>query len=1440
MKLLKHPVLKRSASVVLATFALVANQVPASAAQLVEPSTNDQLETTEDSGLNIIDVLANDAPEAVITSYTQGTLGEVGEVKNSQGTIIQLTYTPAADANGSDEFTYTATTDGGEVVSTVAVTIAAVADAPAAGDDDLPLAGEIVENSPAIDVTADLLANDSDADNDPPNSSLSIVSITPAASGTVALVNGVVTYEPTSDKATSDSFSYTISDGDEATADATGSVSVTIVPVDDAPTAVADDQNVVDEGGSVNIDVLANDEDVDGGELAVASISAPDHGTAAWSAEAGAIVYTHDDTENTLTDSFSYTLNGGSEATVSVAITPVDDAPTATDDDATAAEGASVTIAVLNNDPDLDGGDKIVASISEAPSIGTAVISQDASSIVYTHTGDTLGEVPFKYTVNGGSEATVNVTVTNSDDDPPVVDPPATLEILEDASATPIPVLTDGQTDADGSVLSIASIGTAAHGTAKLVEGTVTYTPNADFFGEDSFTIVVTDGDGGNDDLTLTANVTVASVNDAPVAKDDFYTGESEPFCIECGPIQIGGHFDGAVQEDTPTTLRLLDNDSDIDSQTLSVDPESLSLDTAIGTLEVVQGGVLYTPAENYFGEFEFTYRIMDGPAAGEDTLFSKTASVTVEVKNLEDPLVAVVDEATVAEDGVINVDVQANDIDVDRTGFGLVDVSQPAGGFAAVAGDKVRVQPDPNFSGTLEIEYTIRADFPVDDRFFGPGTSCDVPFFFEAEGAIPGCELVTGVLFVEVVGVNDQPEAAQDEATTDEDTPVTIDVLGNDTDADVDALSIDRTTQGRIGSVEIVDGKVVYTPDENANGSDSFIYYATDGDLLSVALVSVEITPVNDDPTIEGRKLLIDEDSDARFVVSIDDIDSETLTVSLSTEPVEGSVSIEGTSIIYTPPINFFGEVGFGLTVSDDAGGSSAGEFTVTVASVNDEPVAEDLAIELDEDTSAPGTIDVTDVEQTDDQLLTEIGTEPTLGTVALTGTSFVYTPDADANGEDSFTVVLTDLDGASVTSTVSVNIIPVNDAPEIEGQSVETDEDTSVEINVVATDVDKDDLTLGVETESANGDVEIDGMTVTFTPAPDWHGETTFDLNVTDTPPGNDSQLARLVLAEPAAVATFTITVASVNDEPTISAETLVLDEDTSGTVEVATSDIEDDFAKIELVVSIGDQGSKGTAEIVEGSVVYTPDADENGDDEFELIVTDSDGASVSTMAQVSITPVNDDPTAAACEPMSVLNNVEIEFDPSVCGSDIDGDELTVVEESVEATNGTATVTDGMVVFTPSAGFVGDAGVQFLLSDGEGEPAESSIQLEVTSPYVGVGGKDGQLVRIYSAMLGRLPDDLGFAYWTEMMDNGVHLSDLVTYFGTSDEFANTYGDRLLEDTNEEWIEFVYGEILDRSSDEEGKAYYLGLLDSGEATREEIVVFFAESEEYKQKTQTG
>ncbi|MDW2111022.1 tandem-95 repeat protein, partial [Vibrio sp. 2089] len=100
---------------------------------------------------------------------------------------------------------------------------------------------------------------------------------------------------------------------------------------------------------------------------------------------------------------------------------------------------------------------------------------------------------------------------------------------------------------------------------------------------------------------------------------------------------------------------------------------------------------------------------------------------------------------------------------------------------------------------------------------------------------------------------VNDAPVAKDDIATTQEDTAVTIDVLPNDSDVDGDKLSIQSATVPEAqGKVEIVDGKLVFTPAENFNGQAEITYTVTDGQLTDEAKVTVTVNPVNDAPTIK------------------------------------------------------------------------------------------------------------------------------------------------------------------------------------------------------------------------------------------------------------------------------------------------------------------------------------------------------------------------------------------------------------------------------------------------------------------------------------------------------------------------------------------------------------------------------------------------------------
>ena len=182
---------------------------------------------------------------------------------------------------------------------------------------------------------------------------------------------------------------------------------------------------------------------------------------------------------------FTYTLNGGSTATVSVTVSCNDDPPTAVDDSATVAEdSAASAIDVLANDTDTDGGPRSVASVTQ-PANGTVVITGGGSGLTYqpnaNYCNSQAGGTPdtFTYTLNGGDSATVSVTVTCVDDPPTAVNDSAT--VVEDSGAAARDVLAN-DLNADGGPITIASASDPANGTVAVTGGGtgLTYQPDAE------------------------------------------------------------------------------------------------------------------------------------------------------------------------------------------------------------------------------------------------------------------------------------------------------------------------------------------------------------------------------------------------------------------------------------------------------------------------------------------------------------------------------------------------------------------------------------------------------------------------------------------------------------------------------------------------------------------------------------------------------------------------------------------------------------------------------------------------------------------------------------------------------------------------------------------------------------------------------------------------
>ena len=259
-------------------------------------------------------------------------------------------------------------------------------------------------------VALSVLANDIDIDGD----SLSVASVTQGADGTVA-INGdnTVTYTPNANFNGADSFTYTASDGNGGTDTATATI--TVNAVNDAPFAAADGATT-NEDTAVALSVLANDIDIDGDSLGVASVTQGANGSVAINGD-NTVTYTPNANFNGA-DSFTYTVadgNGGTDtATVTITVTGVNDAPSAQPDTGIADEDP-ITITVLANDSDVEGNSLSVLSVTQ-PANGTAAINPD-DTVRYTPDGDFEDGIDtFTYTVsdgNGGTDtATVYVAVT--------------------------------------------------------------------------------------------------------------------------------------------------------------------------------------------------------------------------------------------------------------------------------------------------------------------------------------------------------------------------------------------------------------------------------------------------------------------------------------------------------------------------------------------------------------------------------------------------------------------------------------------------------------------------------------------------------------------------------------------------------------------------------------------------------------------------------------------------------------------------------------------------------------------------------------------------------------------------------------------------------------------------------------------------------------------
>jgi cyclophilin family peptidyl-prolyl cis-trans isomerase len=384
-------------------------------------AVNDTFSVNEDSTNNSIAVLANDTivpgSNAQLSVQAVGTPNQGGSVSiSTNGTSVF--YSPKPNFNGVETFTYTVRDQtGATAVATVSMSVQPVNDNPVANPDTVTTIRSNDSN-----VFIDVLSNDTQGPDT--GETLRVTAVgTPSQGGTVTIDNNGLglRYTPKNGFVGQETVSYTISDGNGGTSSST--VTIQVAPAVPPPTVAGESFTVAEDSAAVDYDVLANDTPAATGDtLTVTQVSAA-NGTATITNNGTRVRYVPNANFNG-TDRVVYTVrssNGGTaNATMTMTVTPVNDAPTAVNDTFTVLSLPNQTVDVLKNDTNVDAGESLIITAVTQPATGkgSVSISADKKSILYTAPNtDFAGPVEFQYTLGDGTGQTaigsVALTVVN-------------------------------------------------------------------------------------------------------------------------------------------------------------------------------------------------------------------------------------------------------------------------------------------------------------------------------------------------------------------------------------------------------------------------------------------------------------------------------------------------------------------------------------------------------------------------------------------------------------------------------------------------------------------------------------------------------------------------------------------------------------------------------------------------------------------------------------------------------------------------------------------------------------------------------------------------------------------------------------------------------------------------------------------------------------------
>jgi hypothetical protein len=1132
----------------------------------------------------------------VVTGPTRGTLS---------GTAPNLTYRPNAGYSGADAFTFTVR-DGTvtSAAAVVAIAVTPVNDAP-------------VATAGAVTVAEDGVASITLTGSDPDGDALTYTVVTGPTKGTLSGTAPNLTYRPNTNAYGADSFTFTVRDGTVTSAAAT--VAITVTPVNDAPVATAGSVTVAEDGVA---SITLTGSDPDGDALTYAVVTGPTRGTL--SGAAPNLTYRPNGGYSGA-DSFTYTVRDGTvtsaAATVAITVTPVNDAPVATAGSVTVAEDGVTSITLAGSDPD---GDALTYAVVTGPTKGT--LSGTAPNLTYRPNTNAYGADSFTFTVRDGSitsaAAVVAITVTPVNDAP--VATAGSVTVAEDGVTS----ITLAGSDPDGDALTYAVVTGPTKGTLGGTAPNLTYRPNTNAHGADSFTFTVRDGTVTS--AAATVAITVTPVNDAPVATAGSVT----------------------VAEDGVTSITLAGSDPDGDALTYAVVTGPTK-----GTLSGTAPNLTYRPNTNAHGADSFTFNVRDG------TVTSAAAVVAITVTPVNDAPVATAGSVTVAEDGAASITLTGSDPDGDALTYAVV--TGPTKGLLSGTAPNLTYRPNGGYSGADSVTFTVR------------------------DGTVTSAAAVVAIT---VTPVNGAPVATAGSVTVAEDGVASITLTGSDPDGD--ALTYAVVTGPTRGTLSGTAPNLTYRPNTNAYGADSFTFTVRDGSITSAAaVVAITVTPVNDAPVATAVSVSVAEDGVASITLTGSDPDGDALTYAVVTGPTRGTLSGAAPNLTYRPNTNAYGADSFTFTVRDGSITSAAAVVAITVTPVNDAPVATAGSVTVAEDGVTSITLAGSDPDG--DALTYAVVTGPTKGTLGGTAPNLTYRPNTNAHGADSFTFTVRDGTVTSAAATVAITVTPVNDAPVATAGSVTVAEDGVTSITLAGSDPDGDALTYAVVTGPTKGTLSGTAPNLTYRPNTNAHGADSFTFNVRD---GTVTSAAAVVA----------ITVTPVNDAPVATAGSVTVAEDGAASITLTGSDPDGDALTYAVVTG----PTKGLLSGTAPNLTYRPNGGYSGADSFTFTVRDGTVTSAAAVVAITVTPVNGAPVATAGSVTVAEDGVA---SITLTGSDPDGDALTYAVVT-GPTRGTLSGTAPNLTYRPNTNAYGADSFTFTVRDGSITSAAAVVAITVT----------------------------------------------------------------------------------------------------------------------------